>query len=242
MKIKLYDFLKYVITFVMWASFWTFAIILIPLFIFISLFVRTEKIKNFMVFCICRVLHLSVLLFPRIKNTGKNTIDFPVIYVANHVSFFDLFIFGSVLPGNPRGFENVKHFKYPVYGWFISHFGQIPIDTTSRKSILHSIRYASEKINNKERSILLMPEGTRTRNGLIGQFHSGAFLLSIETGVPIVPVVFKNLYEHTNAADYFIKPGIIDVVIGAPILPQDFPNKEEMQSYTHNYMSQLLEE
>lgn len=226
---------------ILWAIFWNVLIISVILMLIISLFIP-KKFYNPLVILVCKIVMYSLLLFPRNKGLKKEEVPFPVIYVANHVSFFDIFICGSILPGNPRGLELKSHFNKPIYGWFISRFGEIPIDTSSKSSIKHSFLQITEMLKNKVRSILIMPEGTRTRNGKIGAFKSGAFYLSRLSGIPIVPVVYKGLFERNNPTNIIVNPGFFDVIILPPVNPADFSSDDEMANFVRNLMSKTLEE
>jgi 1-acyl-sn-glycerol-3-phosphate acyltransferase len=225
----------------LWVFFWISATITITLLIIISIFIPKSK-YNPPVKLACRIMMYSVFLFPKLKGVSQKEIPYPVIYVANHVSFFDLFISGSVLPGYPRGLELKKHFSKPVYGWFITRFGEIPIDPSNRGSIKISFNEAHKILKKKVRSILVMPEGRRTRSGKIEQFRSGAFYLSRLSGVPIVPVVYKGLYERVNANNIIIKPGRFDVILMEPVYPDKFDSDEKMAEHIKRKMVEKLEE
>jgi 1-acyl-sn-glycerol-3-phosphate acyltransferase len=76
--------------------------------------------------------------------------------------------------------------------FFLTMLGGIPVDRSgdSSQSVLRSLEFIKEG-----NVFLIHPEGTRTRNGILGPFKNGAANLSIKTGVPIVPVVFQGGYE-----------------------------------------------
>jgi len=183
----------------------------------------------------------STFIYPKIYYKSKNEKPFPVIYVANHVSFFDLFISGSVLDGYPRGLELKSHFDKPIYGWFITRFGEIPLDTKNKHSIKESFLSMANILKNRERCILIMPEGTRTRDGKIGKFKIGAFHLSKISGIPIVPVVFKKLYEKNNPNSFLITPGKFEVHILDKIDPNNFETDDAISTYTKEVMEKILE-
>lgn len=235
--------MKILISLALWFVFWINLIIFVPVLIIISFFIHSEKTKNKLVFTFCNYMMKLLLIKTEIHFISKETKNvFPVIFVANHVSFFDLFISGSTLPGYPRGFELSTHFNKPFYGWFIKKFGQVPIDPKNKNTILHSIKTATELLHNKIRNFFVMPEGSRTRSGNLGTFNHGAFFLSMHSNIPIVPVIYKNLFSINNANSILIHPGKITVIIGDLIYPEQFNNKEEMAQYTKNYMDTILKE
>lgn len=220
----------------LWIYWWILAITLISLVIIIS-FIVSKKFHQNLVSFLCKTLTYA-LFKPRLIYKTKN-ISFPVIYVANHVSFFDLFICGAVLPDQPRGLELSEHFKKPFYGWFLTRFGQIPISIGNRRSLIESFNKIIDKLKNKERSILVMPEGHRTRDGKVGEFKSGAFFLSRKSGVPVVPVVFKGLYEKAKKG-FIIKPGKFDVIIMDPVFPDSFDSDDKMAKKVKEIISNEL--
>lgn len=231
----------YPLSLLIWIFWWTNAIISMSLLFIITIFVP-KKAYNPLVKIVCIILTYSAFIFPRHKGLKPEEIPFPVIYVANHVTFFDLFISGSILPGHPRGLELKSHFSKPIYGWFITKFGQIPIEIGSRASLRNSLVEAIERLKSKERSLFIMPEGQRTKDGKIGFFKSGAFYFSRKSGIPIVPVIYKDLYKLKNRNAYIlIKPGFFDVIMMAPVYPDKFKTNNEMAKHIKQLMIKELE-
>ena len=229
---------RYFFSLLLWFLFWLTAFVSIVLALLISL-ILPRKFWNGMVRCVCRLLSTIVLLFPKVTASPEN-VPFPCVYVANHVSFFDLFLCGCTLPGNPRGMELQSHFTKPIYGWFVSRFGELPIDKGSPSKLRRSFMQAADILKRGERSVLLMPEGTRSRTGELGRFGGGAFFLAMTANVPIVPVIFDNLYEHNNAKNLMIKPGRIRMRILEPINPADFDTEQELGEFTRQTMMKAM--
>lgn len=232
------DFVKkifvFIISIVLWIYWWIIAVFVLSFVVLISTFLP-KKYYNTLVKITCAVLTYCVFLFPKLQGVKKEDIPYPVIYVANHVSFFDIFICGTVLPGYPRGLELNIHFKTPFYGWFLTKFGQVSVNPGSYKSLKEALNTISDKLIKKERNFLIMPEGHRTKNGSIEKFNTGAFNLSRKTGVPIVPVVFKNLFNHANKNKKLI-PGIININILNPIYPDKFSTDDKMAEFTRKIL------
>ena len=232
---------KFILSLPIWIIFWTNATLSIGLLIIISFFVP-KKLYNPLVVLICKFLMYSLFIFPKQKGKIPKDVSFPVIYVANHVTFFDLFICGSVLSGYPRGLEMKSHFSKPIYGWFITRFGEIPLDNKNRASIRDSFLAMCDMLKNKVRNILIMPEGKRSRDGKIQAFKYGAFHLSRLSGIPIVPVVFKRLHDRNNPNSFMIKPGTFDVIIMDEVYPNNFENDDAMGNFVRDIMIKKLEE
>ncbi|MCG8569650.1 MAG: 1-acyl-sn-glycerol-3-phosphate acyltransferase [Spirochaetes bacterium] len=229
----------FIFSIILWIIWWILAVITIITISFISLFTSVD-FHNKMVRITCTILTYCVFIFPRLRGIPENEVPFPAIYVGNHVSFFDLFISGMILPGNPRGYEMHQHFNYPIYGWFLKQFGQIPVEKNNRTSVIRSLKTGIDILNNQIRSILIMPEGERTRDGSLLKFNNGAFYLSRKTSVPIVPVVFKKLYEKSSRFTYLLRPGFCDVILLKPIYPEHYKNENEMKSVVYDAINHEL--
>jgi len=227
----------FILSVILWTYWWILAIVFISSIIIIS-YIIPKKYHNNVVVFLCSLLTYSIFS-PKVKYKEKKELPYPVIFVANHVSFFDLFISGSVLPGNPRGLESVDHFKKPFYGWFLKRFDEIPIDLGNRKSIVNSFNKIMEILKNKERNILIMPEGHRTFDGEVGDFKTGAFYLSRKSTIPVVPVVYKGLFERANRS-ILLKPGKFDVIILPPVYPENFTNDDQMAVHIKNLINDEL--
>jgi 1-acyl-sn-glycerol-3-phosphate acyltransferase len=72
-------------------------------------------------------------------------------------------------------------FKMPFLGWHLKRSGHIPVDRERPREAMRSLDEAAEKIRAGS-SVILFPEGHRSRNGKIGQFKSGSFYLAIQSG------------------------------------------------------------
>jgi 1-acyl-sn-glycerol-3-phosphate acyltransferase len=233
--------LCYLRSIIHWCVWWVITTTNIVVLIIIS-YVLPKAFWDFFVKISCKIMMYCALLFPIIKGYDIKKFPFPVIFVANHVSFFDLFISGSVLPGNPRGVELYSHFFTPIYGWFITRFGQISIEVGNKSSLKKALILTLKILKDKERNIYIAPEGTRTKNGEIGEFRNGAFYLSIKSGKPIIPVVYKKLFERNNKNSFLIRPGFFDVIFLPPVYPKNFQSERQMKKFIKEEMDKTLGE
>ena len=129
---------------------------------------------------------VEVRLPESVKNIG------PVVYVANHQNNYDLFTLGNaVQPGTVTvGKKNLKWI--PIFGQMYWLTGNILIDRKNTSKAMGTIDLTANKIKEKQLSIWMFPEGTRSRgNGLL-PFKTGAFRTAVKAGVPIVPVCASN--------------------------------------------------
>lgn len=154
----------------------------------------------------------------KVKVIGKEKIKkgVPYIFVVNHVNAFDLFTVYGALPVYCRSFEDISHFKIPIYGHLIKVVGQVPVSREDKEITRKAYEKAKEMLS-KGHSFVVFPEGHRTRDGSLGHFYSGAFRLAIETQTQIVPVVQRGARRVARKGDWRIRPGVVEVVFGDPI-------------------------
>jgi 1-acyl-sn-glycerol-3-phosphate acyltransferase len=181
----------------------------------------------------CRVV--LVLAGVRLRVTGLENAVAGRQYVAmmNHVNFFDPFTFYAAFPGIARGAEEESHFRWPIYGGAIRRIGMFPIDRRNPDRAVESLRRAAAWVRERPGfSFGIMPEGTRTLDGRLGPFKRGGFLMAIETGLDILPLVQTGAFEVARKGSLLIRPGRVVVAIG-PAVP--------VAGYTKETMGELIE-
>jgi 1-acyl-sn-glycerol-3-phosphate acyltransferase len=140
------------------------------------------------------------------------------IVMMNHVNFFDPFVFYAGFPGRARGLEEESHFRWPIYGPTIRRLGQIPISRTDTPRAIASLDKAAEIIRDrKDFSIVILPEGTRTRDGQLGKFKRGGFLMALSTGLDILPIIQKGAFRINRRGSRLIRPGTVRYVIAPAV-------------------------
>lgn len=142
------------------------------------------------------------------------------VFCINHVSVLDLFVVFQSIPYFHRSFQDIAHFKVPVYGGCVKVFGQLPVQRNNRALNERSFAQAVQMLQGGD-SFVVFPEGHRTRDGHLGPFFPGAFRLAIRAGVPVVPMGMRGLRRICPAGDWRIRPGTIDVLFGQPLPSAD---------------------
>lgn len=135
------------------------------------------------------------------------------IFICNHVNLFDPFVIYSAIPQFVRGFELESHFRIPVYGWMMRRFGNVPVpDSPTRESMTRMTQLTKQALDSGT-SLIAFAEGSRTRSGRMGPFHSGVFRLAQRFGVPIVPMSIVGSFEFFRTGDWILHPGKITVYL-----------------------------
>lgn len=119
----------------------------------------------------------------------------PKIIVGNHPNTTDSVVIPSIFSGRFHYIVHTDTFKIPFWGWLLSLSGHIPIGLNRGRKALDT---AKDKLA-KGHSIVILPEGRMTRQGEKRVIGSGAMRLSLESGVPLIPLGFYTppQYVHT---------------------------------------------
>jgi 1-acyl-sn-glycerol-3-phosphate acyltransferase len=110
----------------------------------------------------------------------------PYVVVANHESYADIFLI-SCFPWEMKWLSKDTLFKIPCMGWMMQMAGDIKLIRGKRESAVDAIRQCRDRLAKKV-SIMIFPEGTRSRDSQMLPFKDGAFRLAIEAGAPILPI------------------------------------------------------
>ncbi|MGH7566310.1 MAG: lysophospholipid acyltransferase family protein [Gemmatimonadota bacterium] len=138
------------------------------------------------------------------------------VLMSNHQSVFDIF---ALFRAFDRPFRMVAKrvlFWIPILGWSMWMCGFIPIDRSKRESAIRSLDRAARKVRSGV-SVLMFPEGTRSRDGTLHSFKKGGFMLALEAGVPVVPVVVLGTDSIMEKGSLRVGRADIEVRIGRPI-------------------------
>jgi 1-acyl-sn-glycerol-3-phosphate acyltransferase len=151
----------------------------------------------------------------RVKVIGKENVARGTgkVYISNHASYLDIFTQLAYLPDNVRMVYKKEINKVPLLGWAMMATGFISIDRENIRSAMSSLEKAAEKIRNGL-SIVIYPEGTRTRDGSVGEFKRGMFFLADKAKSDIIPVSIVNSFDLMPGGSGRVKPGTITMVIG----------------------------
>lgn len=154
----------------------------------------------------------------RVRVTGMEKID-PAksyIFMSNHQSNFDIPVLLAFLKVQFRWLAKEELFKIPFFGYAMQRVGYISINRSDRRSAFQSLKRAAKIIRGGV-SVLIFPEGTRSLDGRIRPFKKGGFILALDAGVPIVPVVIRGTRSIMPKDRLRIRPGRVELEILAPI-------------------------
>lgn len=165
---------------------------------------------------------LTAAFLVRVKVEGKEKLDplVPHLFMSNHASFFDFLILAGYLPCNKRGLEAAEHFSWPIWGAFLRKSGMIGIDRSNPRASMKSILSAADHLLEGV-SILILPEGTRTKTGKMLPFKKLPFKLAKKGEAEIVPVGLIGTFDIKKKTSWVLNPGRVIMRFGDPIPASD---------------------
>ncbi len=197
--------------------------------IIISFFTRTGN----PVHIIARIWARGILYVSRIrvKVNGLNQID-PTqsyVYMSNHQSNFDIPVLLAHLPVQFRWLAKAELFKIPLFGRAMQGAGYVKIDRFNQESAFQSIKEAATKMKDGV-SVMIFPEGTRSLDGRIRPFKKGGFIMAVDAGVPIVPIVLQGTWSIMEKSSLQINTGDVVMNLEKPIATTNYSrqNKDEL--------------
>jgi 1-acyl-sn-glycerol-3-phosphate acyltransferase len=167
-------------------------------------------------FAKARARDLTTLLGVDVTLRGIEHLDGggPFVFTPNHQSHLDILALLGHLPGRTRFAAKREMWRHPVVGGVLDTLDMVPIDRDNPEVAVEALSKASGAAG----SLVIFPEGTRSRDGRLRDFKKGAFVLAVRTGLPIVPVVCRGTRRlMPRGSQLTVVPGPVEIVIEEPI-------------------------
>ena len=211
--------------------------------IFFGYFSKTGNLPHL----VARIWANSILVVSGIRvtvNGVENLIaDRPVIYMVNHQSNFDIPVLLGRLPVQFRWLAKAELFRIPILGRGMRGSGYISIDRSNRKSAMRSLVRAAETIRGGT-SVLIFPEGTRSLDGNLQPFKKGGFVLTVDAGVPVIPMIICGTWPIMPKNSWMIRPQPVTLHILPPVDTADFnrKTKDDLMDKVYRQISTAIEQ
>jgi 1-acyl-sn-glycerol-3-phosphate acyltransferase len=147
-----------------------------------------------------------------VSGTGNIDPDSPYIIVANHLSLIDIPILYGWLPLDLKWVMKKEVRRIPLIGAGTAMLGHVFIDRSDHDAAIRELHRLENKLQ-PGTSILIFPEGTRSRNGKLQAFKMGAFHLARELQVPILPVTIRGTNKILTPDGMDLHPGGAELII-----------------------------
>lgn len=204
-------------------------VILLPLVVILTIFVFG------MVSILCTFFNKDKVLHPMAQAWGKTIIiasllpvsvvglerlkrDQQYIYVANHCSYYDVFLLCSFLPFPCRWMMKRELERIPFLGMGSRKAGSIFVDKGSVSAVRDTYKHALHALQ-EGASLMIFPEGRRSDDGHMGEFSRTPFALACKMGVPVVPITINGAYDVMPRHHRFVSHHHLSLDVHAPITP-----------------------
>ena len=211
---------KTIVSIIIWPIFMTIFALGVGGYFILTTFISLQQAHSYMKW-FCRICLFSAGQMLRIEGNIPKKEKQPYIYMFNHESMFDHFMIVAATSHYLTGVAAEDQYSYPIYGAGLRRYKAIPIKREKLKAAIHSLDEA-ESVVKDGTSLLIAPEGTRTVTGKMRTFKKGPFHLAKNTKATIIPVALINAWRAKPKTDWRLKPGIITVRFGDPVLAIDY--------------------
>jgi 1-acyl-sn-glycerol-3-phosphate acyltransferase len=204
----------------LWFVSWLHFLIFVPILIALAIVLDPRK-HDWLQRGLCR----RIAYFSGAKIVVKMSPGFDAqrtcIFMVNHVNLFDPFMLYCAIPQLVRGWELESHFRIPIYGWLMKRFGNVPVPNVRNPRDLKRLWRMTQEAINGGTSLIIFPEGRRTRDGHVNDFEEGGFRLAQQLGVPIVPASLVGSFHHLRTGDWMLRPTTITIFLHDTIETKD---------------------
>ncbi len=145
----------------------------------------------------------------------------PAVFIFNHQSALDAILMMKMLRRDFTGVGKKEIRSDPIFGPLFGAAGVVFVDRANSKKAIEALKPAVEALK-EGRSLVVAPERTRSATPRLGRFKKGAFHMAMQAGVPIVPVVFRNVLDALPKDASIVRPATIEAVVLDPIDTSDW--------------------
>ncbi|MCR5099542.1 MAG: 1-acyl-sn-glycerol-3-phosphate acyltransferase [Lachnospiraceae bacterium] len=170
----------------------------------------------------------------KVTEYGRNNIptDQPVLFVANHQSFFDVILTYSRMTSLTGYISKDEFAKVPLLPIWMKRLYCLFIDRDDIRQSLQIILTAVDYVKSGV-SIFIFPEGTRSRDGQVHEFKKGSFKIAQKTGCPIIPVSIKGTADVFENHFPLLRPHEVTVTYGKPIILSELSDEQRKHIGDH---------
>lgn len=169
--------------------------------------------------------------------------DVPVLYVANHRSYFDIVTCYTLVKNNTGFIAKKEMEKFPSVQRWMKYINCQFLDRENVREGLKTILKCIDLIK-EGTSIFVFPEGTRSLGGEMLPFKEGSFKIATKTGCPIIPIAIKDTEKIFEAHLPKVEKQTVSIEFGKPIYPSELSAAEKkfIGATVQNVIQTMLDE
>ncbi|PIN20970.1 1-acyl-sn-glycerol-3-phosphate acyltransferase [Handroanthus impetiginosus] len=161
-----------------------------------------------------------------IKMEGAEYSNERAIYISNHASPIDIFLIMWLTPTGTVGIAKKEIIFYPLFGQLYVLANHLRIDRSNPTAAIQSMKEAAGAVIRNNLSLIIFPEGTRSKNGRLLPFKKGFVHLALQTRRPIVPLILTGTHRAWRKGSLHVRPAPLTVRYLPPIRTDDWtPDK-----------------
>jgi len=223
--------------FFQWASIGLLTFLMGPPSILLGLLARTREKKGLLFRWVSkRYTGFAMWMFGvTVEARGISRVDSSkgYVFMPTHVGHLDSSALAIVIPQPLFWVFKKELSRIPLFGWALLAMGQVMVDRSNVNQARQSMRDICKDLTGNM-SILIYPEGTRSKDGKLQPFKKGGFHLALGTGLPIVPVRILGSHELLPSGALTVRPGHVVVELFDPI-----PTEGKAESDIPDLMAQV---
>jgi len=181
----------------------------------------------------------------KVNVIGKEKLDPDqrYVFVSNHQSALDIPIIYKGLGEKISFIAKKELFMIPIFGWGMWAIGHISIDRGNARKAHASIKNAVLRLQKENVSLILFPEGTRSKDGKVLDFKTASFTLALQAGVKLVPVAIKGAIDRLPPRSSRIVSGEVVLMIGDPVDEDELKgqSKADLCGRIHGVIKKMVE-
>ncbi|KAL2316765.1 hypothetical protein Fmac_030641 [Flemingia macrophylla] len=179
-----------------------------------------------------------------IKIEGAEYSNERAIYISNHASPIDIFLIMWLTPTGTVGIAKKEIIWYPLFGQLYVLANHLRIDRSNPAAAIESMKEAARAVLKNNLSLIIFPEGTRSKNGRLLPFKKGFVHLALQSGLPIVPMVLTGTHLAWRKGSLHVRPAPLTVKYLPPISTESWKpdNVDDYVKMMHKLYAEHLPE
>ncbi|CAL0315886.1 unnamed protein product [Lupinus luteus] len=179
-----------------------------------------------------------------IKIEGAEYSKERAIYISNHASPIDIFLIMWLTPKGTVGIAKKEIIWYPLFGQLYVLANHLRIDRSNATAAIESMKEAARAVVKNNLSLIIFPEGTRSKTGRLLPFKKGFVHLALQTRLPIVPIVMTGTHLAWRNGSLHVRPAPLAVKYLPPVSTENWKvNKvDDYVKLLHNLYTEHLPE
>ncbi|KAG0480281.1 hypothetical protein HPP92_011139 [Vanilla planifolia] len=161
-----------------------------------------------------------------VKIEGSEFSKTRAIYICNHASPLDIFLIMWLVPTGTVGIAKKEIIWYPMFGQLYVLANHLRIDRSNPASAIESMKKVAKAIVKKNLSLIIFPEGTRSKTGRLLPFKKGFVHIALQSRLPIVPMVLTGTQLAWRKGSLRVRPAPLTVRYLPPIKTDDWEDKD----------------